>query len=164
VVVLAGFIKSSVSQSGKSGTDDLAGFLIIVGWVGAIATSFVMRSSYDKRMASPLQAATEAGEARLHERREALKTARQNPALAQEIGVGRPDEPGAFDGGLVDVNNAPVSALLRLPGIDDGLATRIVEARAETHGFSSVEDLGMVLDLPGDLVERLRDHTVFLPR
>jgi DNA uptake protein ComE-like DNA-binding protein len=80
------------------------------------------------------------------------------------MGVGRPDEPGAFDAGLVDVNNAPATTLLRLPGIDDSLATRIVETRAQTNGFSSLEDLGAVLDLPGDLVERLRDHVVFLPR
>jgi len=51
-----------------------------------------------------------------------------------------------------------------VPGIDDGLATRIVEARAQTNGFISLEDLGAVLDLPGDLVERLREHVVFLPR
>jgi DNA uptake protein ComE-like DNA-binding protein len=159
-IVVAGFIRSGTSKSG----DSLAGFLLLLGWVGAIATSFVIRGSYDRRMASPLHAATEAGEARLQERRQALETARQNPALAQEIGVGRPDQPGALDAGLVDVNNAPASALMRLPGIDDGLATRIVEARAQTDGFSSLEDLGTVLDLPGDLVERLRGHVVFLPR
>ena len=163
-VVLAGFIKSSLSHSGQSGNDDLAGFLIIIGWVGAIATSFVIRGSYERQMASPFEVATEAGEARLQERRRAQLTARENPSLAREIGVGRPDEPGAFDAGLVDVNNAPASALVRLPGIDDGLATRIVEARAQTDGFSSLEDMGTVLDLPGDLVERLRDHVVFLPR
>ena len=63
---------------------------------------------------------------------------------------------------MVDVNNASASALLRLPGITDALATRIIEVRAQTAGFSSLEDLGTVLDLPGQLVERLRDHVVFL--
>ena len=163
-IVLAGLIKTSLSDSGQSGNDDLAGFLIIIGWVGAIATSFVIRGSYDRLMNSPLQAASEAGEARLRVRRQAQQTARENPALAREIGVGRPDEPGAFDAGLVDLNNAPASALVGVPGIDDGLATRIVEARAQTNGFSSLEDLGAVLDLPGDLVERLRESVVFLPR
>ncbi len=163
-IVLAGFIKSSVGHAGHSGNDDVAGLLIVVGWVGAIATSFVIRGSYERQIASPLLAASEAGEARLHDRRAALATARANPALAREIGLGRPDEPGAFDAGLVDINNAPASALLRLPGIDDRLATQIVEVRAETGGFSSLEDLGTVLDLPGDLVERLRDLVVFLPR
>jgi DNA uptake protein ComE-like DNA-binding protein len=50
-----------------------------------------------------------------------------------------------------------------LPGIDDALATRIVEARSQVGGFSSVEDLGIALDLAGDVVEDLRDRVVFLP-
>jgi DNA uptake protein ComE-like DNA-binding protein len=163
-IVLAGFVKSTLSASGHSGNDTVAGFLIIVGWVAAIATSFIIRGSYDRQMKSRLLLATEAGEDRLNERRRALQTARENPALAREIGVGRPDNSGAFDAGLVDVNNASARALVRLPGIDDALATRIVETRAQTNGFSSVEDLGTVLDLPGDLVERLREDVVFLPR
>jgi DNA uptake protein ComE-like DNA-binding protein len=162
-LILAGLILSNTTRSAGSG-NSVAGLLLIVGWVGAIATSFVIRGSYDRRMASPLHAATEAGEARLQDRRQAQLTARENPSLAREIGVGRPDEPGAFDAGLVDVNNAPASALAHLPEIDDRLATRIVEVRAQTDGFSSLEDLGTVLDLPGELVERLRDHVVFLPR
>ncbi len=64
----------------------------------------------------------------------------------------------------MDVNNASLGALLGLPGIDEALATRIVEARAELNGFSSVHDLGGVLDLDGNAVERLRDRVVFLPR
>jgi len=163
-VVVAGLVKNSLSKAGHSGNDDLAGFLMILGWVGAVATSFTIRGPYERRMESPLLAATEAGEARLHDRRRALEIARAKPALAREIGVGRPDRPGAFDAGLIDVNNAPAIALLRLPGVDDRLATRIIEVRTQCDGFSSLEDLGIVLDLPGDLVERLRDHVIFLSR
>ena len=81
-----------------------------------------------------------------------------------ELGVGRPDRPGAQAADLLDVNNAPMSALLELPGIDDALASRIVEVRAQINGFSSVDDLGGVLGFDGHAVERLRDHVVFLPR
>jgi hypothetical protein len=154
-LVLAGIVASPHA---------IGGFMLLVGWIGAIVISFLIRDSYERQMSSPLQAAAQAGEVRLRDRRQAMQTARDNPALAREIGVGRPDEPGAFDADLIDVNNAPASALLRLPGIDDALATRIVETRAQVEGFSSLEDLGTVLDLPGDLVERLRDHVVFLPR
>lgn len=163
-IVVAGFVKNSLSQSGHSGTDDLAGLLLIIGWIGAVATSFIIRGRYERLMRSPLLTATEAGDARLEERQRALAIAREKPALAREIGVGRPDEAGAFDAGLVDVNNAAVSALVRLAGVDSELAARIIKVRTQTGGFSSVEDLGTVLDLPGDLVERLRDHVVFLPR
>ena len=37
-------------------------------------------------------------------------------------------------------------------------------ARDGVGGFSSLEDLGMTMDLPGDVVEALRGRVVFLPR
>jgi DNA uptake protein ComE-like DNA-binding protein len=163
-IVVAGFIKNSVSHAGQAGTDDLAGFLMIIGWVGAVATSFTIRGAYAREIASPLATATAVSRARLSDRDRAAQIARENPQLAREIGIGRPDHPGAFAAGLIDVNNAPASALLHLPGVDDALATRIVEVRGQTNGFSSLEDLGTVLDLPGDEVERLRGAVVFLPR
>jgi len=155
-VVIAGFIVSD-----KHNTE---GALLIIGWVGAIATSFSIRSAYDRRMGSSLAAAQAAGEQRLHERTEALRIARENPALAQEMGIGRPDVAGAAHGGLVDVNNAAVTALLGLPRVDGDLATRIIEVRGEVNGFSSLEDMGTAVDLPGDVVEALRGRVVFLPR
>ncbi len=163
-VVVAGFVANSVSSSGHSGNNDFAGFLLILGWVGAIATSFAIRSSYERRMGSPLLEATEAGEMRLEDRRQALRLAQHNPALATEIGIGRPDRAGAVDAGLVDVNNASVTALLKLPGVDGDLATQIIEARGKVGGFSSLEDMGLAMDLDGGLVEGLRGTVVFLPR
>ncbi len=160
--VIAGFVRNATG--GHSGSDDLAGAFFILGWVGAIATSFSIRSAYDRRMGSSLGAAQAAGEQRLQERSEARRIARENPALAQEMGIGRPDVPGAAHGGLVDVNNASVTALLTLPRVDGDLATRIVEVRSEVNGFSSLEDMGAAADLPGDVVEALRERAVFLPR
>jgi hypothetical protein len=102
-------------------------------------------------------------EERLADRERALELARENPQLALEAGIGRPDLPGADDGGVVDVNHAPLAALESLPGVDGSLAKEIVEARERISGFESLEDLGMVLDLAGDQVERLRGYVVFLP-
>jgi DNA uptake protein ComE-like DNA-binding protein len=161
-VVIAGFIKNGTGS--HPGKDDVAGALVIVGWAGAIAVSFSIRSAYDRLMSSPLLEASEEARQRLSERQHARSLARENPALAQEMGIGRPDQHGAADAGLVDVNNASVGALEALPGIDDQLATRIAEARAQVGGFSSVEDLGAALDLDGALVEGLREKVVFLPR
>jgi hypothetical protein len=163
-IVVAGFIKNGTSRSGHHGSDDLAGFLIILGWVGAIATSFIIWGPYDRLMASPLTTATEVGELRLQERERALQIARENPALAQEIGIGRPDKQGATDAGLVDLNNVPVTALLALPGVDGETATQIIEGREKVGGFSSLEDMGAALDLDATLIEGLRGHVVFLPR
>lgn len=162
LVVVAGFVADGLSN--HPGSDDLVGSLLIIGWVGAIATSFSIAPAYRRQLASPLQAAVEAGDLRLSDREQARRLARTNPQLAQEIGIGRPDRAGAADAGLVDVNNASVTALLKLPGVDGDLATRIIETREHVHGFSSVEDMGLVMDLDGDLVEGLRQETVFLPR
>jgi hypothetical protein len=163
-IVIAGFIANSVSSSGQHGNDDFAGFLILIGWIGAVATSFTLRSAYDRQMASPLLEATDAAEQRLHDRDQARRIARDHPALAREMGIGRPDRHGAADAGLVDVNNASVTALLKLPGIDGDLATEICECREKVGGFSSLEDFGATLDIDGGVVDGLRDKVVFLPR
>lgn len=49
----------------------------------------------------------------------------RDPALATELGIGRPDLGQGFeDGGLVDVNGAPVAVLASLPGFDQAMAER----------------------------------------
>jgi DNA uptake protein ComE-like DNA-binding protein len=100
---------------------------------------------------------------RLAQREKALKLAREDPQLALEAGVGRPDLPGAYDGGLVDLNHAPIEVIACLPTFDKELASRVVAARDRIGGFASLEDLGTMLDLPGDQVEDLRHRVVFLP-
>jgi DNA uptake protein ComE-like DNA-binding protein len=78
--------------------------------------------------------------------------------------VGRPDLPDTFDGGLVDLNNAPLATIQRVPGISRGLAKSIVRMREEVHGFSSLEDLGHVLHVDGRRLDEMRRHVVVLPR
>ena len=137
---------------------------IILGWVGALATTLTIRPTYQSETASGFAREREAAEQRLQERREGQRMAAEQPDLAVELGIGRPDRPGARAAGLVDVNNASAAALTTLPGIDEALATRIVELRAELNGFASVHDLGGLIDLDGNAVERLEDRVVFLPR
>jgi len=158
LIVLVGWILAA------GGRSDAGGVLMILGWVAGAATSFVIRDQYALRLRSPLLAATEQARERLADRDRARALVRRDPALAAELGVGRPDRLGAVALDLVDVNNAPVTALLTLPGVDGELATRIAETRAAVGGFTSVEDLGLALDLAGDLVETLRERVVFLPR
>lgn len=164
-VAVAGWVVSATSsQHGHHVDSSMAGLLIILAWVGAAVTTFMIRGAFERRMQSPLLGAEEQAETRLRDRQKALRIAQANPALAREMGVGRPDLRGSVDAGLVDVNNAPASALMTLPGVDAALATQIVEGRAEVRGFSSLEDLGIALDVAGDVVEGLRGRVVFLPR
>ncbi len=112
----------------------------------------------------PADARLDSARERLEQHKKALQLARENPQLALEAGVGRPDLPGAYDGGLIDLNHAPAEVIACLPTFDAELAGRIVTARERVDGFASLEDFGTVLDLPGDQVEHLRDRVVFLPR
>lgn len=159
LIALAGWIVAIATHGGAAG-----GLLIILGWAGAIASSFAIRGAYRQLVSSPFETAVVGAHERLTERDRARRLARDRPALARELGVGRPDLPNAQDAGLVDINNAPTAVLASLPGLGDALARRIVETRAGTPGFSSIEDLGLALDLDGNLVEGLRDNVVFLPR
>jgi DNA uptake protein ComE-like DNA-binding protein len=159
LIALGGWIGAASSDGGTG-----AGLALIVGWVGPIATTLAIRPSYLEEAGSSFTRGREAAEKRLQERRQAQKLAAEKPELALELGIGRPDRPGAQAAGLVDVNNAPAEAIATLPGVDAALARRIADTRDEVDGFSSVADLGAVLDLDGNAVERLRDHVVFLPR
>jgi len=100
---------------------------------------------------------------RLHDREYALRLAQEDPQLAVEVGIGRPDLPGAYDCGVVDVNHASLEVITTLPGIDGRVAEQIIQTRERISGFASLEEFGMIVDLQGDEVERLRQHAVFLP-
>ena len=159
LVAVAGWVAAVVNDGGSG-----AGGLIILGWVGAIATTLTIRPAFNRTSGSAFVRERRAAERRLAERREAQRLAVENPVLALELGVGRPDRPGAQSAGLVDVNNAPREVLRLLPGIDEAKAMKIVRLREELNGFASLHDLGAVLELDGHAVERLRDDAVFLPR
>jgi hypothetical protein len=157
-ITLAGWALASAND-GSAG----AGLLIILGWTGAVATSFAIRSEYRRCMASPLDQAMRLAEDTIEDQERARELVEEKPLVAKQLGVGRPDLPGSQHCGLVDVNNASADAIEALPGITAKLAARIVDARGSS-GFASVEDLGASLDLDPAVVEGLRAQSVFLPR
>ena len=80
-----------------------------------------------------------------------------------ELGIGRPDLDGPFDdGGLVDVNHSPAEVLCELPGIDRGIADRIVSTRSELGGFTSLDEMSVTLDLPPAKLDAISDRLLFL--
>ncbi len=60
----------------------------------------------------------------------------------------------------VDVNNAGVEELMRLPGIGEVLARRIVAYREEHGPFESVDDLENVEGIGEKTLERIRERVV----
>lgn len=88
-----------------------------------------------------------------------------DPRLASDLAIGRPDlGRGYDDGGLVDVNTAPATLLTRLPGLTEPLAQRVVVARAAAGGFTSLEEMAILADLPPGLIDLMRDRVVLSPR
>jgi hypothetical protein len=159
----AGALAYSSATHVDGGDNSTAGMFIVLPWAFGIGHSFVARPAYVRKLNRRPDKIEKARE-RLAERDKALRIAREDPRLALELGIGRPDRKGAMDAGLVDVNGAPGWALEHLPGVDGVLAERILQAREQLDGFASLEDLGMTLDLPGDVVEDMRGKAVFLPR
>jgi Helix-hairpin-helix motif len=149
-IAVFGFVASTIVKP------DWPGGVLMLGWVGGAVTTLAIRPAYQRELDDPFRREKETAERRLRDRREAERIARERPELARELHLERV--------GLVDVNHAPAAALRKLPGVDAALAARIISLRQRINGFESLEDLGMVLDLDGDAVERLRDRTVFLPR
>jgi hypothetical protein len=170
--VLAGFVYLAITagtlivtslDDNENGLDDNLGYVVMFSaWAVGILHAFLTRKPYLRRLElvddPSLQAARSAEERRAYARQLAL----QDPQLARDAGVGRG---GGFDeAGVVDVNHAPVEDIADLPGIDADTARRIVAARDGVGGFSSLEDLGMAMDLPGDVVEGLRGRVVCIAR
>jgi len=97
-------------------------------------------------------------------RAEARRLVAEDPELANDLRIGRPELPRAYDdGGLIDVNHASAEAMALLPELTDEMIQRIVQLREEQGGFVSAAELGLHADLPPDLVNRLADYVIFLP-
>jgi hypothetical protein len=150
---------------GADGTDLDGGgaLLMVVAWVAGMGHAFAARFEYARALAGPEPAVDRAREI-VKRREEAQRLALREPQVARQMGVGRPDLPGATDMGVIDVNHAGASAIATLPGVDDALAQEIVRAREACDGFKTLAEMGGVLDLEADTVETLRPYAVFLPR
>lgn len=96
-------------------------------------------------------------------RTEARRLVADDPLLARELRIGRPDLPREYDdGGLVDLNSAPAPAIAELCGLDAAHAGRVVQARQAAGRFASVEDVFSWTELPVDTWDRVRDRAVTL--
>ncbi len=161
--VVAGVLLA-VAGHGHGGLNTLAGLLLILLAAAGCAHTLAIRNEYGRQLALFEDPTLLAAQQREERRARALRLVKQNPKRALQLGVGRPDVKGSFDGGLVDINHANAKALATLPGIDADKATQIVELRESADGFSSADDLDVVLDLEPGTLAQLRERVVFLPR
>jgi DNA uptake protein ComE-like DNA-binding protein len=159
---LAGWLVLDTPKHPSGIAEGVGAVLWLVTWIGGGVHALVVSNDAVRRIHASEDPMVEAAQARIERRAAGRRLLARQPALAREMGVGRPDISGADDCGLVDVNHVPAEMLTRLPGITADLAGRIAAGRAQAGGFSSAEDLGILLDLPPATVDGLRDMAVFI--
>jgi hypothetical protein len=157
----------------SSGPISTVGGLLALGTiiVGCIMLAPLRRMAYEgapvdaedrQPNADPAIKAALAARAR---RDEARKLAANDPLLARELHIGRPDLTRTYDdGGLVDLNSAPAKVIAETCGIPTEVAATIVDARNQrSEPFSNVDELFVITDLPVTTWDRIRDRAVLLP-
>jgi DNA uptake protein ComE-like DNA-binding protein len=161
-VLIAVFgIDAAVGEKDWSST--LAGLVLFALAGGGFAHAIAIRRPLYAASADSASEQYERAERRLAVREQGRMLARTEPSKARQLGVGRPDLPDAFDAELVDLNSAPATVIADVTGVAMTTAERVVAARSETSGFSSVEDLDLMVDLPPQELSRLRDAGVCVP-
>jgi hypothetical protein len=145
----------------------LGALLLMITWIVGSVHAFLVRPAlYPARTPRDRlnQHAVDAARYRRVLRNEARKLIAEDPGLAHDLGIGRPDLPRMYDdGGLIDVNHAPDQVLALLPGMTDELVRRIVRLRAERGAFVSAEELALDAELPPDVVPGIAEYGIFLP-
>ncbi|WP_433221913.1 helix-hairpin-helix domain-containing protein [Microtetraspora malaysiensis] len=155
--------------SGPSGALGEALFVasMLLNTLGGTAHSFAVRRRVFPRpdpVAYGNDQAIQFAQHRRELRQEARERAEQDPGLALELRIGRPDLPRRYDdGGLVDMNHAPAAVIATLPGMTPDLVKQILEARQTVGTFSSALEVCVTADLPADLTSTLTEYTVYLP-
>jgi len=153
----------AIAGGGDGPLNALSGLLLIVLAGGGAAHVLAIRGEAGRQIAAEGDPRLLVAQHRAEQRERALAEIARDPARARQLGVGRPDVPGAFDAGLIDVNHVGATTLQTLPGFDAARAARVVELR-DGRGFTSIEDLDLALDLPAGALSDLRDRLVFVPR
>ena len=175
VLTILAFVFIGVSPEDAEGkivgpTATVGTLLIVTLLIGGLAGLIVLRAQIYGRNA-PVRPAAPAGPepavaramAGRQRRQEARALAANDPLLAHELRIGRPDLPRDYDdGGLVDLNSAPAPVVAQLCGIEPVQAARIVQARQAAGRFPAVDDVFSWTDLPVDVWDRVRDRGIVL--
>lgn len=147
--------------------EDVSFVFLTVAWLGGTVHALAVRSSVFRAQSpteeTTMDTAVDAARDRRELRRKAREIATDDPGLARELGIGRPDVPRDFDdGGLIDINSVPAEVLLQLRGMTAELAAHVVQVREIRGPYSSVEELSVFADLPPGLSDQLADRLLFL--
>lgn len=143
----------------------MSGLLMIVTVVAAcVQQALLRREAHTVPVVRPVAPALAAALGARERRDEARQILANDPLLATDLHIGRPDLPRTYDdGGLVDLNNAPAAAIARACGFSPRVAESIVTARATCGGFMAVDDVFSMADVPVASWDLVRDRAIVLP-
>lgn len=177
VLVVTAFVFNAVADRAPDGTwvgpaATLSTVAMLTSLLGGLVLLIVIRprvfgraprpTGWDRPPPDPAIAAALAARER---RAEARRLAADDPLLARELRIGRPDLARTYDdGGLVDLNTAPGPVIARTCGIAPAHAERIVACRAAAGRFAAVDDVFAWADLPYEVWDPIRDRGVVLGR
>ena len=166
IAVIAVVVLVSAGQADRALGTAGGGLILILMGLGTAHSLVALRPG---AVAAPAvtgqpsqQAILQTAKARMHERAEARKLAADNPALARDLKIGRPDLPGGYDdGGLVDVNHVPAGALVACLSLTPPQAEAVVAARGQLGRFGSVEEMSTYANLPPACLDNVGDLIIF---
>lgn len=166
-VVYGGALTMAFGAPAVTGSAALGVLLVLITWIASTVHAIAARPRLypppDPRERLNRQAVA-MSKRRRRLREEARRIVADDPVLARELRIGRPDLlPRAYDdGGLVDMNHAPPQALVTVPGLTPDMVFLIVRTRAEHGPFVSAEELALCADLPPDVVPALTEYGLFV--
>jgi hypothetical protein len=164
IAFVAAMLSTTESESGTT-ADTVFVVTWVLSWLGGTVHALAIRHRVFGPPTPPdsLERAERDARHRRDLRTRAAAIARDNPRTALEMRIGRPDLPRTFDdGGLVDINHAPASAIMTIPGMTPDHAERIVRLREDVRAFTSAEEVSAMAGLPPHLTPTLAEHTVYL--
>jgi hypothetical protein len=163
--VAGGYLAAVVAEAGLvSASVPVTGVLVIgLMGVGAAHAAVAFRSAGPVKSGSAGRYALRDARARIASRSEARRLMRDDPVLARELRIGRPDLPRSYnDGGLVDVNHVPGYVLAGRLGLTSPEVSSVLQARDQLGGrFTTADELLAYTTLAPYRVEELRELMIF---
>ncbi|GAA2102012.1 hypothetical protein GCM10009759_36180 [Kitasatospora saccharophila] len=175
---LSSFVPHDAQGHVPRGVGDALEGLFVLGMIGTVGFACVQIGPVRREVyglaapavppptgpgsADPVVAARLAARAR---REEARALVARDAVMAHELRIGRPDLTGPYDdGGLVDLNSAPVEAISAHCSLPPETAARVVRAREELGQFRTVDEVAVYAQLAEGETARVKEYAVFLPK
>jgi DNA uptake protein ComE-like DNA-binding protein len=156
---------SSKPDASPNALGDVGGTLaLLLMGIGAVHTSVLYRqpvsASAPMYLDGNAAAMREAAQA-ARRRTEARRIVENDPIMARDLKIGRPDLPRTYDdGGLIDINHASAELLVRMLSWTRAEAETVIAARDRTGGFTSLAELTAYAEIDPQRLDAIADLLV----